>query len=44
MLFGLYAFSKKFAMTYEILLAMERDISDTALFDPMTGDCIGNKD
>lgn len=33
-MFGLYAFSSKFAMTYEIPLAMERDVSDTALRNP----------
>jgi hypothetical protein len=33
-LFGLYAFSPKFAMTYEIPLAMKRDVSDTALRNP----------
>ena len=30
-LFGLYAFDSKFAMTYEIPVAMERDVSDTPL-------------
>lgn len=38
-LFGLFAFSPKFAMTYEIPLARERDISDTALRNPTTGVC-----
>ena len=38
-LFGLYAFTPTFAMTYEIPLAMERDVKDTALFDPGTGTC-----
>jgi hypothetical protein len=40
-LFGLFAFNAKFAMTYEIPVARERDVSDTALFDPMTGQCSG---
>ncbi len=30
-LFGLYAFTKKFAMTYEIPLGLNRDVSGTAL-------------
>ncbi len=38
-LFGLFAFSPNFAMTYEIPLARERDISDTALRNPTTGVC-----
>jgi hypothetical protein len=40
-LFGLFAFSPKFAMTYEIPLAMDRDVSDTDLRDPDTGLCGG---
>lgn len=40
-LFGLFAFSPKFAMTYEIPVARHRDVSDTDLFDPMTGECAG---
>ena len=38
-LFGLFAFSPKFAMTYEIPLAKDVDISDTALRNPITGVC-----
>ena len=38
-LFGLFAFSPKFAMTYEIPLAKDVDISDTALRNPTTGVC-----
>jgi hypothetical protein len=37
--FGLYAFTPKFAMTYEIPLAMHRDVGDTNLRDPVSGDC-----
>jgi hypothetical protein len=36
-LFGLFAFNKKFAMTYEIPLAMDRDVSDTPLRNPNFG-------
>jgi hypothetical protein len=39
--FGLYAFNPKLAMTYEIPLAVDRDVSGTALRDPMTGLCSG---
>jgi hypothetical protein len=39
--FGLYAFTTTFAMTYEIPLAVDRDISGTALRDPDTGVCSG---
>lgn len=38
-LFGLYAFTSKFAMTYEIPIAREGDISETSLKDPTTGEC-----
>ncbi len=38
-LFGLFALSPKMALTYEVPLAYERDISDTALFKPTNGDC-----
>jgi len=40
-IFGLYAFSKRFAMTYEIPLAKKRDINNTSLKDPATGLCGG---
>jgi len=40
-MFGLVAFSPKFAMTYEIPLGYERDVGGTDLFDPMTGECAG---
>ena len=40
-LFGLYAFSPKFAMTYEIPLAMERDIRDTDAFKNGLGEIPG---
>ena len=33
-LFGLYAFTTNFAMTYEVPLAMDRDVSDTDLRNP----------
>ena len=38
-LFGLFALSPKMALTYEVPLAYERDISDTALFNPVNGRC-----
>ena len=41
-LFGLYAFNQKFAVTYEIPLVSHRDVGDTALFDPGTGECAGS--
>lgn len=41
-MFGLFSFSKKFAMTYEIPLAMERDVNDTSLKNPNTGTCGGS--
>ncbi|MGI9320896.1 MAG: hypothetical protein ACR2O5_05735 [Thiogranum sp.] len=40
-LFGLHAFTKKFAMTYEIPIAMNRDVGNTDLRDPDTGLCGG---
>jgi hypothetical protein len=42
-LFGLFPFSKSFAMTYEIPLAYRRDITDTAACDTKTPDglCTG---
>jgi hypothetical protein len=39
--FGLFAFSKKFAMTYEIPLAVDRNVKGTDLRDPDTGVCSG---
>ncbi len=36
-LFGLFALSPTMALTYEVPLAYERDVSDTALFVPGTG-------
>ena len=36
---GLWAFSPTVALLYEIPLAYERDFSDTATFNPMTGNC-----
>jgi quinol monooxygenase YgiN len=40
-LFGLIPLSKKIALTYEIPLAKEVDVKDTALRDPATGLCGG---
>jgi hypothetical protein len=40
-LFGLFDFSPKFAMTYEIPLAMHRDITDTDAFKSATGQIPG---
>ena len=39
--FGMLRFSQRFAMTYEIPLAMKRDVGDTSLKDPATGLCGG---
>ncbi|UCG71266.1 MAG: hypothetical protein JSV45_08270 [Chromatiales bacterium] len=36
-LFGLFAFTSTFAMTYEIPVAMDRDVSDTSLRNPNFG-------
>jgi hypothetical protein len=38
-LFGLIALDPKIAFTYEVPLGYERDISETELFDPVTGTC-----
>lgn len=38
-MFGLIALSPKVALTYEIPVAYERDVSETALFNPGTGGC-----
>ena len=40
-LFGLFALSPKMALTYEVPLGYERDVTDTALYDPMTDTCGG---
>ena len=40
--FGLTRFSERAALTYEIPLALQRDVRDTALRDPTTGQCGGN--
>ncbi len=42
--FGLIRFSERAALTYEIPLAMKRDVRDTALRDPATGQCGGSLD
>jgi hypothetical protein len=41
-LFGLFAINPKLAITYEVPLAYERDVTDTSLRDPMTGLCGGS--
>ena len=40
-MFGLIALNPKLALTYEIPLGYERDVTDTTLRDPMTGVCAG---
>ena len=40
-MFGLIPLSPTLALTYEFPLAYERDVTDTTLFDPMTGMCAG---
>lgn len=39
--FGMLRFSERAAMTYEIPLAMKRDVRDTKLRNPATGQCGG---
>ncbi len=40
--FGLVRFSERAALTYEIPLALKRDVRDTPLRDPTTGQCDGS--
>ena len=39
--FGLIALNPRLALTYEIPMGYERDVTDTTLRDPMTGVCAG---